>query len=237
MKEPDISEINRHLEVDGFCLLNKFVTDKKLSLINHEFDKMQELSFYKEGISTDVSEDKFFKNIRLKQEDLTHYQLDEINNIFYCDLFKKVSNHFFDKNEYAFNFDFFLNQTKGKKEWLGYAFDPHFDKRHTLKFFLYLNDVSAHNGALAVEPCSHKKNRILRQKLIKDKIPYPEWPSIFKLSKEIIPIEAEAGSLIIFDTDTTHNAGQVEEGKTRKIIRSHCRAHYIMKMEKELTRS
>ena len=103
-----------------------------------------------------------------------------------------------------------------------------------MKFFLYLNDVSARNGALAVEPGSHEKNRTLRQKLIRDKIPYPKWPSIFKLSKEIIPIEAEAGSLIIFDTDTTHHAGQIDAGETRKIIRSHCRAQYVMKMEKEL---
>jgi len=234
MKEPDISEINRHLEVDGFCILNKFVTGKKLLSVDREFDKMIELTSYNEGIVTDVSDDLFFKNIRLKQKDLSHYQLHEINSIFYCDLFKQVSNHFFDKAEHAFNFDFFLNQTKGKKEWLGYAFDPHFDKRHTLKFFLYLNDVSARNGALAVEPGSHEKNRILRQKLIKDKIPYPEWPSIFKLSKDIIPIEAEAGSLIIFDTDTTHHAGQIDEGEIRKIIRSHCRAHYVMEMEKKL---
>ncbi|MBT5716130.1 MAG: hypothetical protein HOI70_04380, partial [Opitutae bacterium] len=222
-------------EADGFCILSKFLSGKQLSLVDREFDKMLGLRSYSEGIATDMSDDLFFKNVRLKQKDLSHYKLDEIINIFNCDLFKQVSNHFFDKTEYAFNFDFFLNQTKGKKEWLGYAFDPHFDKRHTLKFFLYLNDVSARNGALAVEPGSHEKNRSIRQKLIKDKIPYPDWPSTFKHSKEIIPIEAEAGSLIIFDTDTTHHAGQIEEGEMRKIIRSHCRGHYIIDLEKDLT--
>ena len=87
MKEPDITGINRHLEVDGFCILNKFVTGKQLLSVDREFDKMLGLTSYSEGIATDVSDDLFFKNIRLKQKDLSHYQLDEIINIFYCDLF------------------------------------------------------------------------------------------------------------------------------------------------------
>ena len=36
------------------------------------------------------------------------------------------------------------------------------------------------------------------------------------------PIEAKAGTLLVFDTDIFHKGGQVEEGKERLIVRLHC---------------
>ena len=38
-----------------------------------------------------------------------------------------------------------------------------------------------------------------------------------------IPVEASAGTLIVFDTDTFHKGGQCEENKSRLVVRAHCK--------------
>ena len=51
------------------------------------------------------------------------------------------------------------------------AQDLHFDVKKTLKFFLYLNDVTATNGAFCCVPKSHKESEKIRQ-IYGDEISY-----------------------------------------------------------------
>tara|TARA_R100000008_G_scaffold84042_1_gene70525 strand:- start:1440 stop:2111 length:672 start_codon:yes stop_codon:yes gene_type:complete len=104
----------------------------------------------------------------------------------------------------------------------------HFDRHWRLKFFIYLTDVNESSGAFG---CS-VGSRVLGQQLranawgakdydgVKNRIEldYPElldkWPCE--------PVEAPAGTLIVFDTDTFHKGGKCDEGKERLIVRLHC---------------
>ena len=104
----------------------------------------------------------------------------------------------------------------------------HFDRHWRLKFFIYLTDIDKSSGAFN---CS-AGSRVLGQQLranawgakdyegVKNRIEldYPEllekWPCE--------PVEAPAGTLIVFDTDTFHKGGKCDEGKERLIVRLHC---------------
>ena len=109
----------------------------------------------------------------------------------------------------------------------------HFDKLNTFKFMFYMTDCDESSGAFTVSPKSHVLGAHLREeswkqagypapgagryeavknKIIKD---YPD------LDVKTQPIEAPAGSIIIFDTDLFHKGGIVEEGKERLLIRTH----------------
>jgi hypothetical protein len=107
----------------------------------------------------------------------------------------------------------------------------HYDKLSTLKFFLYLNDIDRSNGAFEAVPRSHKiAQKIMnfyskRGKKIKN-LPNRELPDTLN---EGVAMEAPAGSLIVFTTDTYHRAGRVEKGKYRKIMRGHSRKHPMPK--------
>jgi ectoine hydroxylase-related dioxygenase (phytanoyl-CoA dioxygenase family) len=96
---------------------------------------------------------------------------------------------------------------------------------HTLKFFVYLNDVSVENGAFTCVPGSHREtvllrkqhgnavtldNRRITRQLPLEKFAAPE------------PVEGEAGTLIVFDTDAWHRAGTVSSGH-RLVMRGHTR--------------
>ncbi|MEM7600936.1 MAG: phytanoyl-CoA dioxygenase family protein [Verrucomicrobiota bacterium] len=105
------------------------------------------------------------------------------------------------------------------------AQELHFDVQKTLKFFLYLNDVTAENGAFSCVPGSHRLTREVREKL-GNEISYDNR----HLTREhpygvedIVPVEGPAGSLIVFTTEVWHRAGIVAKGE-RKVMRGHTRA-------------
>jgi len=106
------------------------------------------------------------------------------------------------------------------------AQEPHFDRIPSLKFMLYVNDISIDNGAFELSASTHhwvKKTFPLPRPSFDD-LEY--FKKTRKLPKPIIdnlkPIEGKAGTLIIFHTDTIHNQGLVNNGQCR-IIRSHFR--------------
>lgn len=104
-----------------------------------------------------------------------------------------------------------------------YANDLHFDVKKCLKFFVYLNEVSANNGAFEFVPNTHKWSEELRRsdraseitfenRELSRQLPYKE--------EDVISLEAPAGTLFIFDTDMFHRTGTTTIGE-RKIMRGH----------------
>tara|TARA_R100000152_G_C6738435_1_gene162399 strand:- start:713 stop:1093 length:381 start_codon:yes stop_codon:yes gene_type:complete len=104
----------------------------------------------------------------------------------------------------------------------------HFDRHWRLKFFIYLTDIDESSGAFGCSAGSRALGQKLRTNAwgaknyegVKNRIEldYPElleeWPCE--------PVEAPAGTLIVFDTDTFHKGGKCDEGKERLIVRLHC---------------
>ena len=100
------------------------------------------------------------------------------------------------------------------------AQDLHFDISRTLKYFLYLNDVTEENGAFRCIPGSH--NSITKGIRIryKDEINYNNrhLSRVKEQEGESMCVEGKAGTLIIFDTNVLHQAGFCSKGY-RKIMR------------------
>ncbi len=105
------------------------------------------------------------------------------------------------------------------------AQELHFDVQETLKFFLYLNDVTVDNGAFSCVPGSIDHTRRVRaenggqlsyeNREYSRQHPYKE--------AEVVPVEAPAGTLIVFTTEVWHRAGRVSQGE-RRVMRGHTRA-------------
>lgn len=109
------------------------------------------------------------------------------------------------------------------------AQDPHFDRIPTLKFMLYVNDLSLASGAFCLAPGSHIwtiENFGPRDKRISHGTAgflekTRNIPS--EILKCLKPIEGGAGTIIVFDTDCIHHQGIVQSGQAN-IIRSHYRS-------------
>lgn len=105
----------------------------------------------------------------------------------------------------------------------------HFDRQRCLKFFIYLNDVDETNGAFTCCIGSNSDGEILRKESwntttsqyegVKNRpeLDFPEMASKYKKT----PVIENAGTLIVFDTDTFHMGGVLDEGKERLVVRSH----------------
>ena len=212
----DVSEIISLLERHGVTVVNNYVQGEVLKQLNAEFDELRQnadsnylKSFdYSNGIGK-----KLFLH-KMPESDFTNTQ-----NFFKRTLMKSVADAYFD-HAYVLNEEIYVvNDVVGTKH---LANDLHFDVIPTLKFFLYLTDTDASNGAFYCVPGSHTYARELRKE---KKISFAEREVTRDLPMEgrsEIPIEAPGGSLIIFSTETFHKAGTVSVGE-RRVMRGHTR--------------
>ena len=91
----------------------------------------------------------------------------------------------------------------------------HFDRHWRLKFFIYLIGSREKGAALRKAAWSSPTYEDVKNRIGLD---YPELVDQYPCE----PVEAPAGTLIVFDTDTFHMGGKCDEGKERLIVRLHC---------------
>ena len=99
----------------------------------------------------------------------------------------------------------------------------HYDVQKCLKFFIYLNDVTANNGAFVFIGGTHHWVENIRRSSDASNITFENRDFSRKLpfdESHVIPLEAKAGTMFIFDTDIFHRTGTTSLGE-RKIMRGH----------------
>lgn len=211
-----IEDITKSIEQNGLAILPEFIRAAELELLNLEFESL---------VKT--------KNRAIKPFALEKGEGVGINR-------KKMRSKDFPCTADFFNRPFMhalvhqyvhpTAQTNSKiyvvRDVVGtttYANDLHFDVQKCLKFFLYLNDVTANNGAFEFAAGTHKWVEDLRRSEKGKEITFENR----ELSRElpyhedhVIPLEAKAGTLFIFDTDMFHRTGTTSMGE-RRIMRGH----------------
>ena len=93
----------------------------------------------------------------------------------------------------------------------------HWDPFLSLRLMLYVSDVTRENGAIEIKPGTHHDNH--RQRLLERRacIEYADRPVCAGRDIPFVPIEAPAGTLIVFDTSLTHRRGRVAAGRERRV--------------------
>jgi len=206
------------LSEDGYAVLKDYRSIVHLEKLLEEFEQLinPPLPECCRSLDLDVG-----TGVSIVFGERKHDSLDYTQEFFQQNWMKDVSNTFWEK-EIKINQDIYvMHELPGT---VHVAQDLHFDVLKTLKFFLYLNDVSETNGAFSCVPGSHKKSEKIRVHYCNE-ISYENRHLTRQLDyneEQIIPIEGKAGDLIIFNTDVWHRAGIVKEGE-RKVMRGHTR--------------
>jgi hypothetical protein len=122
---------------------------------------------------------------------------------------------------------------------------PHFDRRHQLKVFLYLDDVSEENGpthvapelpsffharwldawraALGLEAASDAEVLEQARATNEDSPVYRSVACSVALPRRLFtPLAGKAGTVVLFDTSLAHFGGLVRTASTRQTVRRHC---------------
>jgi len=213
--------INEKLKENGILLIDKYLEGEELKLLQKEYGLVLnddspyiEKLDYPQGIG---------RNVNLELIEKSKYPT--TFNIFSSSLMQKVADKYLGVPNY-FNFQLYV--AKDIYAEINDLNIIHYDKRPTLKFFIYLNNVTKENGAFECAPKSHKISQEIRKYYLNRGIPIKDLPNRVmdkELSQklgELIPMEGTAGSMLVFDSDAYHRAGRVSFGKERHIMRGHC---------------
>lgn len=102
----------------------------------------------------------------------------------------------------------------------------HWDCLQTLKYWVYIDDLSDEAGPMLIEPKSIERNNSTREKLLKSQdLLVGGKDNIVEVPEQgLVSLSGLAGSILIHDTDASHGASPVKPGYTRRIVRGHCRA-------------
>lgn len=235
--DSSIYEMNKVLEEEGVFLIKNYLNEK---------DTMSLREFSLNEINTKGGKYPFGKNF--KGPALSHYKKETpFRTVFDVQWMKDLYTLY--TSESVNNFGTSIVATHdfkydGNLARNGYL---HFDRQSALKFFIYLTDVQESNGAFYAVPKTNKIGKDLRIKAWGTKKSHRIWDKNFiykslfykkkyasiknrigldypnlKLNQNPIPVEAFAGTLIVFDSDTFHKGGQIEgNGKERVVVRLH----------------
>lgn len=212
------SEIVSQVNDNGAAVIPKLFSGEALERLNYEFSN----AFTRTYECIQQVRHEPGKQLWCHTELMNKEEFPAVEAVFINSLFKKISREIIVGSEVGEDFAFhhkiaFTHEFKPIT-----ITDVHFDALRALKFFIYLVDVDESNGAFRFAKGTHIENSKYRAEFLRQG---GQLRDLFNVagSNEAIdlkPICAPAGTLIIFDTDTFHQGGELQEGKERKVMRA-----------------
>ena len=236
-KSLEISKLKSILDQKGIFKIDSYLTLLELDSLKSEVLRYHKTNGkpYPFGSTYAINDPKRLPNESLQKIFFSKPWMKEL----FLTYNNKISKGFF--NSIYSTHDYKFDGSIGRNGYL------HFDRNLSLKYFLYLNDVTKENGAFFIQPNSHKLGKRLREKAWGKFIPTPndnllkkvllklfgkhfsvvknrlelDYPELYDYSK-LIPVEGKAGTLIVFDSDVFHQGGKInKEGEERIVLRMH----------------
>jgi hypothetical protein len=219
----NIQEVEKCLRTHGAAVLPAWLGDSELTFLRQEFD---------DAIAD--SDERYAYQIKYEPGHAVSMMRDRlpadkyrgINRIFNSKKMVELTQRYMG-SQHLLNYEVYA--THEHRPGVDVA-PTHFDKLWTLKYMIYLTDNTSQNAAFGVVPGSAPSNREKFRKiytennirrLSMDDERYQEMENKSSDEAEVVDIVGPAGTLVIFDSDVFHHAGQVSAGMERKILRGH----------------
>jgi ectoine hydroxylase-related dioxygenase (phytanoyl-CoA dioxygenase family) len=213
----------------GICVINSFLDEDQLSAIRSEYQNLYNYEEYG-GINNHTEED-YTHALNIEWEDVDKSEFPAIADLVSTPLFESVTREYFIEDDVQYPSNLWAARSKGvpggptgdPSDGAPYAY--HFDRKNKLKFFFYLTDVEVEDGATHFVPEYHKKYKANRLSWAGEHDPRDISNVIWHYhisdtaEQKEVPVVGDAGTLIIFDTDVPHRAGDLQVGHDREIMR------------------
>jgi hypothetical protein len=214
----DVADVVATVRRWGLIVFPGFVGPDVLARMNAEFDDM----IARRGqLGAPVDEYDNLINLRLDR-DAHAVHFPAMLGFFGQDLMQEIATAYYAPESFKLNCETFASliaETKGPQPKPPFAL--HFDRWPSLKFFLYLTDTDARNGAMRATPGSILQNQRMREQMATQVARLDQIPNIVPEFSGSVPICGPAGTMFVFDTDMSHGAGHVQPGFTRRTVRGH----------------
>jgi ectoine hydroxylase-related dioxygenase (phytanoyl-CoA dioxygenase family) len=209
--ESTLASIQAALREDGVVILEDFLDPARVERMVGEF---QQILGNKDLLLEGNPNQANAKPAALKAHGLVEFE-----TVFLSRIFNAISRGFWRVGVDHCHDIYVVRDVLGSKS---IAQALHFDVIRQLKFFVCLNDMTRKNGAFEYVPRSHIWTQRLRAKRGLD-IVFENRQITRDLPEDLGPAiscEVGAGTLVIFDTEIFHRAGNVSEGE-RWVARGH----------------
>lgn len=214
-----ISQIVTTLRRYGVVILPNLLDGDALKAMRSDFHNLV-VNWEETAKTFKVMKDDANTSIRIQRDLLDEQTAPEIATFYASPILQTIARHYFGHDDFELNRQIFVHETLPTNEPLSGTL--HFDVSRMLKFWIYVDDGTADAGAIRINPGSNLWLSKIREEYSERLIPKAEiCNAIDEKEHPAISIEAPAGSLVIFDTDTGHGAGQVAAGNARRIVRGH----------------
>jgi len=203
---------------DGIVVLDRFFSGEKLDHLNREFRDLY-AAIGQPGVRTH-SRTSHMHALDVTPDKLNRNAFPALATIADDPVLKCAAEIFFGK-PIIYPHKLFATWLRGTEKPVPQLPNiPHTDRFQMFKYMVYLHDVSEDGGAMAVAPGRHKELAERRVAWIRSGKPYQERPNVLgDMDDALKPVEASAGSVLVFDTDMPHRAGHVHLGKERHTLR------------------
>lgn len=211
-REAIVSSLRR----EGYCLLSGFAADVAESL-RREHQRIFEERLVGVAFAEPGDGEQIYSST---VETLQELGLDNLARCLGADWFADVAARYFRAAPDAIGEAELVSFTlDGPKESLDNPGNhwPHWDPYLSLRLMLYVSDVTRENGAVEIKPGTHRDNHRRRMHEWRAGMEYAGRPICAGDDIAFQPVEARAGSVILFDTSITHRRGLVAEGRERRV--------------------
>ncbi|MEM6903140.1 MAG: phytanoyl-CoA dioxygenase family protein [Pseudomonadota bacterium] len=222
-----VDDIAARVHRDGIVILPEFITGPLLEQLNKEFDQIMAAP---DNCAFQVDRKTGLVNVRTSIEIMQRAGMANTAALFSNAMMAEIAYAYYGTRDAKVNHQLFINLNEhSPTPHMEPPFALHFDKREVFKFFIYLTDTTAENGAMRVAPGTVEANRALRQNAMASGVPLQQINNVIdEQAVPSLPIEGPAGTMFIFTTDVAHGAGAVAPGQSRRIMRGHCHSQAML---------
>ncbi|MEY4964940.1 MAG: hypothetical protein RL274_523 [Pseudomonadota bacterium] len=213
-RQAGLAEILQTLELYGVAVVSNYVAAADLPPARDEFFRL---------MATQEAADLFLKKNKSRIARLWNRLPGEYKTLdatLYSERTRQIADSFYGPHKYLLNEHVYLTHDVDKMD---FNAGWHPDQSRSLKFMLYLNDVSEENGAMKYIPGSnyHGIYRIHYYRFRGDD-DFPTYLPENEVPAGGISLNGKAGTMVIFDAAGFHMAGSLKPDAERLIIRGHC---------------
>lgn len=224
----EATEVAARVHRDGIVVFPALLTDAALKALNNDFATIMADP---EKFGHKVDRAPGLITARCLKDTMKSNGLSASFDFFDQPIFAEVTEKYFETSEVVTNGEIFVNENSHTETPVNKPpFLLHFDKREVFKFFIYLTDTTAEDGAMRVVPKTVERNRKNRLAQMSSGVELNLLQNVVdETNLSAIPVEGRAGTLFVFSTDVAHGAGQVQPGRSRRIMRGHCHSHEMLR--------
>lgn len=214
-KSVSAEDILQTLSLHGVAVVQDYISEPEVLAAREEFFRLLQ---QQEG-SSDLFLKKNGSRVARLWEKLPQ-EWCHLGAPLYSGLTRQIAAGFYGPHKYHLNQHVYLTHDVDRMD---FNEGWHTDPSRSLKFMMYLNDVTEKNGAMKYIPGSnyHGVYRIHYNRF-RGNDEFPVFLADNEVPEGAVSLCGTAGTMIIFDAAGFHSAGSLMENTERLVLRGHC---------------